>query len=323
MESLNSYIVGTCREMCPLEETEMREKRKLLHVLEILPGTETDWMPKADRSRMVKSFSRSAAGKAMQDPKNLRPPDVLLKTLNYLLEDVISRKDISWTVIYDFIMDRLRSVRQDLVIQNASHAYCISILQPIVRFHAYASYRLCEEDINNFDPVINSTHLQECLKRLLCMYDCCDELYETCHANSEEMNSFLVENRPHFEAFRTDLVETALELSLSYRNNNFVRVCRIIKQLPTLLLAVGALYLPKIRRNALKVMSVAYSCKNLVFPATALRSLLLYDDEEALIKDCKYYGLSVQERGLPPVHQDFINERLNNTNISTLILFGD
>ena len=30
---------------------------------------------------------------------------------------------------------------------------------------------MCTAPINKFDPKINSTHTQECLKRLLCMYD--------------------------------------------------------------------------------------------------------------------------------------------------------
>lgn len=42
-------------------------------------------------------------------------------------------------------------------------------------------------------------------------------------------------------------------------------------------------------------MSVAYSSKNLVFPIHALKSLLLYDKEQDLINDCKYYGLEVQD----------------------------
>ncbi|XP_018563907.1 SAC3 domain-containing protein 1-like [Anoplophora glabripennis] len=354
MESLESYVVGICQNMCPDEEIKLREKESLLHTLEVVPGTERDRKPKADRSRMVKTFCRSAAGKSMQDPKNLRPPNILLKTLNYLLDDIISRKDLPWTVIYDFVMDRLRSIRQDLVIQNSSKAYCISILQPIVRFHAYASYRLCEENINSFDPVINTTHLQECLKRLLCMYDCCEEI----SGKDGEVYSFLIENRPHFEAlylvlnlgdseaiirplnlskiWRTDVVETALELSLSYTNSNFIRVCRLIKQLPILLQAVATLHLPKLRRTVLKIMSVAYSSKNLIFPVHVLKSLLLYNNDRDVFSDCKYYGLEVRDNGicflrssfndnkmLPPSHQDFVDQKLNDVSVSTLILFGD
>lgn len=64
-----------------------REHEGLLHKLEMLPGTENTRKPKADPSRMVKSFSRSAAGTKMSVAKNLRPPDVLRRTISYLLHE--------------------------------------------------------------------------------------------------------------------------------------------------------------------------------------------------------------------------------------------
>lgn len=109
--------------------------------------------------------------------------------LKKILCRVITNNRVPWHVTYDFIMDRLRSVRQDMIIQNLTVAESIQILQPIIRFHTYASYRcwwfctkawslelvkhfrLCNESLSNFDPHINRTHLQECLKRLLCLYD--------------------------------------------------------------------------------------------------------------------------------------------------------
>lgn len=53
-------------------------------------------------------------------------------------------------------------------------------------------FRLCNESLSNFDPHINRTHLQECLKRLLCLYD---EFDWTC---SPENN--LQKHRLEFEA---------------------------------------------------------------------------------------------------------------------------
>jgi len=48
---------------------------------------------------------------------------------------------MDWCVVYDFVFDRLRAVRQDLVIQGLSSADSIMVLEPIVRFHSYAGYR--------------------------------------------------------------------------------------------------------------------------------------------------------------------------------------
>lgn len=54
-----------------------RRKEGLIHALEKPP----------DKTKMIKSFSRSAAGKNLLDPKSLRPPEILLKTVNYLLTE--------------------------------------------------------------------------------------------------------------------------------------------------------------------------------------------------------------------------------------------
>lgn len=54
---------------------------------------------------------------------------------------VATALNVPWIVIYDFIMDRLRAVRQDMVIQNLSAADSISLLQPMIRFYALAAYR--------------------------------------------------------------------------------------------------------------------------------------------------------------------------------------
>lgn len=64
-----------------------RESERILHILEMVPGTEKLAKPEADRSRIVKMYSRSAAGANMILRKNLRTTDALLKTVNYLLDE--------------------------------------------------------------------------------------------------------------------------------------------------------------------------------------------------------------------------------------------
>ncbi|ERL86435.1 hypothetical protein D910_03842 [Dendroctonus ponderosae] len=127
----SSFVRGTCMEMCSSAERVMRRKEGLIHPLEKPP----------DKTKMIKSFSRSAAGKNLLDAKSLRPPETLLKTVNYLLTEVIKNDEVPWHVTYDFVMDRLRSVRQDMVIQNLSAKESIYIFQKIVSFYAYAAYR--------------------------------------------------------------------------------------------------------------------------------------------------------------------------------------
>jgi len=48
---------------------------------------------------------------------------------------------MDWVLIYDFVFDRLRSIRQDAVIQRVNCTTSIFLLEPIVRFHIYAMQR--------------------------------------------------------------------------------------------------------------------------------------------------------------------------------------
>ncbi|XP_072397866.1 SAC3 domain-containing protein 1 isoform X2 [Diabrotica undecimpunctata] len=351
------YTIGICKEMCPSSEARLREKQGLLHILEVVPGTEHHKNPKADLKRVVKEFTRSAAGKSFLITENLRPPDVLLKTINYLLDEVISNNEkVPWMVKYDFILDRLRAVRQDMVIQNVSRPHQIVILQPIIRFLTYSSYRCCEEAINTFDPHINNTHLQECLKRLLCTYDYFDNLEKS--SKQEISSDFLVESRPYFESLYlifnlgdvnalnrylnlppqwSSLVKTSMRICLNYVNRNISKVIKLFKQLPLSLQMIAFLHMPEIRRITLKIMSSAYHSKNLTFPLDVLSDMLLYNCVDELIKDCNYYGLKIQQDGVHFMKSDFLEDKakvkprrseeidktLKDTDISMFLLYGD
>lgn len=59
----------------------------------------------------------------------------------YLCFSVIKEKEDEWHIVYDFIVDRSRAIRQDMIIQNFDRPDFICILQPMVRFYAYAAYR--------------------------------------------------------------------------------------------------------------------------------------------------------------------------------------
>lgn len=48
---------------------------------------------------------------------------------------------VPFNIVYDFIDDRLNAIRQDATIQDISNQDWLTILSPIVRFHAYAAYK--------------------------------------------------------------------------------------------------------------------------------------------------------------------------------------
>lgn len=122
------HITGTCEAMCPESEITLRERENLLHPLEealILK----DGRKKANPRKTVKEFRRPAAGREVTKPCDLRPPSVLKMTVNYLLGEVAMETGHQWNVVYDFIFDRLRAVRQDMVIQNIGGENAIEILE--------------------------------------------------------------------------------------------------------------------------------------------------------------------------------------------------
>ncbi|KAJ2790789.1 actin cytoskeleton and mitosis protein, partial [Coemansia linderi] len=105
-------IAGTCTLMCPVFEREERELKKSLALQEVYPGTR-----QADPAKTVKTFHRSAAGNEEPLPEDLRTPDTLIQTLDYLINSVIAQ-DQTLQSCHGFVRDRTRSIRQDFTIQN-------------------------------------------------------------------------------------------------------------------------------------------------------------------------------------------------------------
>lgn len=97
-QPLEAVPTGSCRGMCSGRELRERERQKRLHRFEMMPGTERDRLPRGDPLRAVKEYSRPAAGKDSTDPAELRPPDVLLQTVCYLIDDVAASPHLHpWT----------------------------------------------------------------------------------------------------------------------------------------------------------------------------------------------------------------------------------
>lgn len=301
MEIGEGVVVGTCRLMCPEKEMKAREATGRLHRLERSNTARNQGRLKVDRELAVKEFSRPAAGKGPVNPCDLRPAPVLRKTVNYLLNSVVSNSELPWFEIYNFVFDRLRSVRQDMVIQCIHGNDAIAILEMNVRFLVYASYRLCSESRDRFDSHINDTHLQECLKRLLVLYSTSDD--SSVH-QAEFLALYLIINLGSTEAMSLGLqmksvigtervFETALALNLSWYKGNYVRTLRLIRQLPLLHLWATHRHIDSIRGTAMKVMSSAFTSKTLTYPLSSLSDLLLFDSEAEAAQLCTSSGLTL------------------------------
>jgi SAC3 domain-containing protein 1 len=156
---------------------------------------------------------------------------------------------------YDFIFDRFRALRQEMVIQNFDERQSICLLEPIIVFLAYSSYRLCNESIQNYDPKICHQHLQECLKKILCCYDATGG----CQNNRAQVEAIyllfnlgkadaLLRGVSSKKAIDDEQFGNSIEIALNYWQLNFQRCFRKSKKLPPLLLAVFSLKFQEMRR---------------------------------------------------------------------------
>ncbi|XP_051961994.1 SAC3 domain-containing protein 1 [Xyrauchen texanus] len=290
---------GICMTMCPAYELRQREVQNRLHRFEMVAGTERYRVPCADVSRAVKEYSRPAAGKDSTRSSDLRPPSVLLKTVCYLVDAVAASSIFQpWTEVYSFVFDRLRSVRQDMIIQRVSGPECIAVLEKSVRFLLYASYRLCGQPLQHYDPRINDTHLQESLSWLLECYK------EGKHQHQEEFQALnLLYNMGSFHATQHALelperircspaVQLALAVNRAYMERNSVRLLRLSQKLDFMQVCALHRHLLTSRRDLLLVFSHGYSSRNCRYPLKRLAHLLFLKDTLAA-ELCQVHGVNV------------------------------
>ncbi|XP_017878264.1 SAC3 domain-containing protein 1 [Ceratina calcarata] len=324
---MSETIQGVCLLMCPEKERWIREREGLLHRFEIDENTKEMKFPKADPMKTIKCFSRPAAGLNMTDPHQLRPASVLLSTVRYLFTRIATRSDVDWVVIYDFIFDRLRAIRQDTAIQRIDAHTNIQLLEQIVRFLVYSSQRLCERPLVEFNAKINDQHIGECIRSLIALYDtqtmtdsdelnsslgilakCMGEL--SLNADRQQMEALYIllnigDTEVLKRAIRLPLnlrrsmeVHLALEISFAWYLRNYVRVCSLIPRLHPILICAAMTNIQKLRRTALKVMSLGYNSKVLTFPGLKLQQLLLYNDIDKVRADCELFGLTFTEQNI-------------------------
>lgn len=117
-----------------------RWKENLLHYYEIRPQV-AGGRRIPDEPKVVKEFRRSAADTRHPKPHELRTSNALKHTVEYLLSDIVNDNRRPFNFAYDFIFDRLRAVRQEIVIQNVSESLTIELLEPVIMFLAYSLYR--------------------------------------------------------------------------------------------------------------------------------------------------------------------------------------
>ncbi|KAH8242492.1 hypothetical protein KR032_008023 [Drosophila birchii] len=320
-----AQVRGSCQSFCPDGEAKMRIREKLLHFFELKNGQ------KNTPGILVKEFTRSAADAKMPQAKDMRTEQSLTKTVEYLLKDIILDTRKPYHVVYDFIFDRLRAVRREIVIQMFDARQTIRLLEPIVMFLAFSLYQLSVESIDKFDPKICNQHLQECLTGVLCCYEELDrqsttekptlrELERRCFIESLYQMFNLGSPESFIRALtlpdyvRQDATfSLCFSICLSHQQGNLYRVVVGLPQLPHILCAVASTKLQAIRRyielffcylkslliflffcrSLLQVFTHAYNNKQLVVPASYLLRMLLIESPAGLQEQCQHYNLAL------------------------------
>ncbi|EEA24393.1 actin cytoskeleton and mitosis protein [Talaromyces marneffei ATCC 18224] len=232
---LNKAItpVGTCTTMCPEFERVERIVQKMVDRAEKSLDPTTDTL-EVTELKMLKRFRRSAAGYDEQLPSDIRTPNTLLQTMNYLIRHVVSGPE-PLGLIHKFVWDRTRSIRNDFSVQQLTNIEDIKIavkcLERIARFHIVSLHLLSSPDNEEqFDHHQEREQLNNTMLSLMHYYD--DNRDRMSFPNEAEFRAYYIvlaihDQRPDvedrvqkwpLEILQSPKVQVALEL-LAAANN--------------------------------------------------------------------------------------------------------
>ncbi|KAI9729961.1 MAG: hypothetical protein M1834_006159 [Cirrosporium novae-zelandiae] len=184
-------IVGTCQDMCPEFDRVQRIVQNMVDRCEKQPSKNGKDVPCEDY--MVKPFRRSAAGNDEQIPSDLRPPLVLQKTLNYLLDELVGGSQ-PLGAVHKFVWDRTRAIRNDFSIQQVTKTedqkIAIDCFERIARFHILALHQLSKTtpETSEFNHFQEREQLNSTLLSLMYYYE-------------DTRDKFKSPNEPEFRAY--------------------------------------------------------------------------------------------------------------------------
>uniref|UniRef100_A0A8D8XKC0 Protein xmas-2 n=1 Tax=Cacopsylla melanoneura TaxID=428564 RepID=A0A8D8XKC0_9HEMI len=294
---------GTCPDMCPEKERIMRAYRKLWAPYEVKPG-----MSRLAPELAVKEYSRSSANQEEPLPHELRPEPVLTFTMNYLILNIMPKielPDANISQWYDFLWDRLRGIRKDIVQQQLCSVETATIIEQCARFHILCFDRFCGEDSSIFDEKINTENLNNCLQSLIHMYDDLNAQGLTCP------------NEPEFRAYeillkldRGDIIwefqqlspclQTAPEILFALRvfsafnNNLYSQFFKLIKQTTYLNACLLQRNVSFVRSRALHGITKAF-CRpqdqSFKSASSYIKDSLKFDTDNDVLDFCSAHGM--------------------------------
>ncbi|CEP24178.1 SAC3 [Cyberlindnera jadinii] len=301
---------GSCHDMCPVYERIRRSVENDVRKYERDPST-----GKISKSRAIKAFSRPAAGQPPPLPSDVRPPQVLLSTLDYLIDNVLQELPEAQS----FIWDRTRSIRQDFTYQNYFGPEAVECHEKIVRIHIITLHVMAKTSFE-FSRQQELEQMNKALKTLSEMYS--EYRSRGLQApNEAEFRAYymLSQHRdPELDREIQELPKEILEddkvqMALNIRNliqTNIVErgfqftenVLDLFKTFfhnfkrgtfPLLMTYIMEVHLNEIRFYAFKAIKRSLHTRAKPYPVNFFIELLAFNDESDLSDFCNYYGVQI------------------------------
>ncbi|KAL8855136.1 MAG: hypothetical protein Q9221_000042 [Calogaya cf. arnoldii] len=290
-------IVGTCQHMCAEYERVQRIVQFMVDNCEKVQHSQENIRVPSD-DRMVKRYRRPAAGYEEQLPSDIRPPLMLQKTLDYLMDEIVGGPD-PLSNVHKFVWDRTRAIRNDFSIQQVTKVeelrIAISCFERIARFHILSLHQLAgtSENSVDFDAYQEREQLNNTLLSLIYYYD--DSRHRLVSPNEPEFRAYCIifemqDQRPDLEdraqnwpvgILKDHRVQTALKLYAAAASSsdpqgplrpqalhavaqaNTPLFFNIVNSpaVPYLMACVAEIYFNKVRRTALDTIWKAYKTK--------------------------------------------------------------
>eukprot|EP01113_Clastostelium_recurvatum_P044514 TRINITY_DN7527_c0_g1_i8.p1 TRINITY_DN7527_c0_g1~~TRINITY_DN7527_c0_g1_i8.p1 ORF type:complete len:2087 (+),score=538.50 TRINITY_DN7527_c0_g1_i8:73-6333(+) len=289
-DKIKAHLVGSCMRMCPPKEIYEREMSGDISPYEkCVPASEPD-----KTAWMVKKYRRNTADVTLTEtnPEEVRPPDMLLSTMDHLANRIMDMKDVPFATSYNFLWDRTRGIRQDFTPQHVINPLVVSIHERIARFHIMAYHILCEEAPSVYEDQQNIEQLNATLVTLKGMYHDLRSRREPVECpNEPELTSYLILTRERLDAETLGVVMStpahvraapemkfAMEVMQAMHNGNFVRFFKLLRDASFLEACLMHRRFYTVRRRALEVMRKAH--QKYGFPVEDMAEILGFDGVE-------------------------------------------
>lgn len=289
-------LEGTCQDMCPEKERLLRIHGNMVSQFEC-KAIDSKLVPSFEI--MVKQYARSSADQANPLSHELRPTSVLVKTMNYMIRNIIypiecnvDQDLASW---YDFCWDRLRAIRKDIVQQNLQNSEVITILEQIGRFHI-ACYDLML-GYDGFDIKLNTENLNNCIQMLMPMYKDSDQ---PCPNEPEFVSYELLMHlgNPQFHTAydllsihikQSPQVRFCIKAHLTYlQSSDCIEFFNLLRSTTFMNCCILQRVIPSIRYNNIKMINLSYTTTKRIYKLDMehFMTLLCFNDLQSALEFC-------------------------------------